>query len=53
MDYIVRILAHADVLAIGAIVGAAIMVFVVRSNPKIILSANAISRAFESIKKIK
>ena len=53
MNYILRILASADVLAIGAILGAVVMVFVVRSNPKIILSANAISRAFESLKKIK
>ena len=34
----------------GTIVGGLVMVFVVRSNPKLILSANAITRAYKSLK---
>ena len=34
----------------GAVLGGLVMVFVVRANPQFIISANAIARAYKSVK---
>lgn len=37
---------------LGAILGGLVMIFIVRANPQLIISANSIARAYKSVKEV-